>query len=314
MIRVASRTPLPSSPLAPAPTSVYYPLPMRLCQFDDDRLGLVEDETVRDVTSVLDQLPTRQYPFPQGDAFIAALPSLRDAIMTAARSSSIKRLSGVKLLSPVANPSKVMGAPVNYQKHLNEVSSDPNLHHQNKAHMQAIHQSGFFLKANSSIIGPSQNVVIRHPDRRTDEEVELAVVIGRRAQTVPAAEALECVAGYCIGLDISIRGPEERSLRKSVDTYTVLGPWLVTADELDDPSRLDLQISVNGELRQKANTRDLILGIPELIEFASSFYTLLPGDVLLSGTPEGVGPIYPGDVMRASIERIGEMTVQVRSA
>src|SRR4029077_11009207 len=99
-----------------------------------------------------------------------------------------------------------------------------------------------------------------------------------------------------------------------VDTYTVLGPWLVTADELADPSQLDLQISVNGELRQKANTRDLILGIPELIEFASSFYTLLPGDVLLSGTPEGVGPIRPGDVMRATIERVGEMTVHVRAA
>ena len=286
---------------------------MRVCLFDENRLGLVENETVRDVTSVLDKLPSRGYPFPQGDAFIASLPSLRDAIVSTARSASTKRLSEVHLLSPVANPSKVMGTPVNYQKHLNEVASDPNLHHQNKAHMQAIRQSGFFLKANSSIIGPSQNVVIRHPDRRTDEEVELAVVIGRRAQAVPAAEALDYVAGYCIGLDISIRGPEERSLRKSVDTYTVLGPWLVTADELADPSQLDLQISVNGELRQKANTRDLILGIPELIEFASSFYTLLPGDVLLSGTPEGVGPIHPGDVMRASIEGVGEMTVHVRA-
>jgi 2,4-didehydro-3-deoxy-L-rhamnonate hydrolase len=293
---------------------VYYPLLMRLCQFDENRLGLVENETVRDVTSVLDNLPSRRYPFPQDDVFIAMLPSLRDAIMSAARSGSAKRLSDVHLLSPVANPSKVMGAPVNYQKHLNEVTADPNLHHQNKAHMQAIHQSGFFLKANSSVVGPSQHVVIRHPDRRTDEEVELAVVIGRRAQGVPAAEALEYVAGYCIGLDISIRGPEERSLRKSVDTYTVLGPWLVTADELADPSQLDLQISVNGELRQKANTRDLILGIPELIEFASSFYTLLPGDVLLSGTPEGVGPIQPGDVMHAIVEHVGEMTVHVRAA
>lgn len=287
---------------------------VRLCLFDENRLGLVEDNTVRDVTSVLEKLPSRRYPFPQGDIFIAALPSLRDAINAAARSAAAIPLDDAKLLSPVANPSKVMGAPVNYQKHLNEVTSDPNLHHQNKAHMQAIHQSGFFLKANSSIVGPSQNVVIRHPDRRTDEEVELAAVIGRHAQRVAAAEALEYVAGYCIGLDISIRGPEERSLRKSVDTYTVLGPWLVTADELRDPSHLDLQISVNGELRQKANTRDLILGIPELIEFASSFYTLLPGDVLLSGTPEGVGPIHPGDVMRASIERVGEMTVHVRAA
>lgn len=287
---------------------------MRICLFDENRLGLVENETVRDISSVLERLPSRRYPFPQGDPLIAALPSLRDAITAAARSAPEKKLSAVRLFSPVANPSKVMGAPVNYQKHVNEVTSDPNLHHQNKAHMQAIHQSGFFLKANSSIVGPSEGVAIRHADRRTDEEVELALVIGRRAQNVPAAEALDYVAGYCIGLDISIRGPEERSLRKSVDTYTVLGPWLVTADELGDPSRLDLQISVNGELRQKANTRDLILGIPELIEFASSFYTLLPGDVLLTGTPEGVGPIHPGDAMRATIERVGEMTVHVRAA
>jgi 2-keto-4-pentenoate hydratase/2-oxohepta-3-ene-1,7-dioic acid hydratase in catechol pathway len=207
-----------------------------------------------------------------------------------------------------------MGAPVNYQKHLNEVTSDPNLHHQNKAHMQAIHQSGFFLMATSSVIGPSQEIVIRHPDRRTDHEVELGVVIGQLAKNVAARDALRFVAGYCIGLDISLRGPEERSLRKSVDTYTVLGPWMVTADEIPDPSKLNLSISVNGELRQQANTQDMILGIPELIEFASSFYTLLPGDVLLSGTPDGVGPIRAGDVLHAHIDCIGDMEVRVRKA
>jgi 2-keto-4-pentenoate hydratase/2-oxohepta-3-ene-1,7-dioic acid hydratase in catechol pathway len=93
----------------------------------------------------------------------------------------------------------------------------------------------------------------------------------------------------------------------------VLGPWLVTADEITDPSVLDLSITVNGEMRQKANTRDMILGVPELIEFASSFYTLLPGDVLLTGTPEGVGPICAGDVMHARIDHIGDMIVLVRA-
>jgi 2-keto-4-pentenoate hydratase/2-oxohepta-3-ene-1,7-dioic acid hydratase in catechol pathway len=287
---------------------------VRLCQFDDHRLGLVENGTIRDVTPVLDQLPACRYPFPVHDTLIEALPSLRKAILAAAPKALPKAVSQVRLLSPVASPSKVLGAPVNYQKHLDEVKTDPNLHHQRAAHMQAIHQAGFFLKANSSIVGASQGVVIRHPERRTDEEVELAVVMGKPARSVTRAEALSYVAGYCIGLDISIRGPEDRSLRKSVDTYTVLGPWLVTSDELPDPSHLDLSITVNGELRQKANTSDLILGIPELIEFASSFYTLLPGDVLLSGTPEGVGPIHPGDVMHARIEGVGEMTVHVRAA
>jgi 2-keto-4-pentenoate hydratase/2-oxohepta-3-ene-1,7-dioic acid hydratase in catechol pathway len=285
-----------------------------LCQFNDHRLGVVDAGQVRDVTSVLDALPSQHYPFPPGDAFIAALPSLRAGLEAAAAKAPAVPLAGVRLLSPVANPGKVMGAPVNYAKHLAEVATDPGLHHQNKAHMQAIQQSGLFLMATSSVIGPSQEIVIRHPDRRTDHEVELAVVIGQPAKNVTAKDALRFVAGYCIGLDITVRGPEERSLRKSIDTYTVLGPWLVTADEIPDPSNLDLSITVNGELRQQANTRDMILGVPELIEFASSFYTLLPGDVLLSGTPDGVGPIHAGDVLHAHIDRIGDMDVRVRNA
>jgi 2,4-didehydro-3-deoxy-L-rhamnonate hydrolase len=287
---------------------------VRLCQFDNYRLGLVEGDRVRDVTSVLELLPPHRYPCPPGDAFVAALPELRARIADAAQSAPALPLAQVNLLSPVANPGKVLGAPVNYRKHLEEVATDPNLHHQNPAHIQAIHQSGLFLKATSSVVGASQGVTIRHADRRTDHEVELAVVIGKRASSVQAKDALSIIAGYCIGLDISVRGPEERSLRKSIDSYTVLGPWLVTAEEMPDPGSADLSIEVNGELRQKANTRDLILGVPELIEFASSFYTLYPGDVLLTGTPEGVGPICAGDVMHARIAGIGEMTVRVHGA
>jgi len=153
-----------------------------------------------------------------------------------------------------------------------------------------------------------------HTDRRNDPEVELVIVIGKAARNVKAAQALDYVAGYCIGLDITIRGPEERSFRKSPDTYTVLGPWLVTADELADPSNLQLSIRVNGELRQDANTNDLVLGVRELIEMASSFYTLHPGDVIMTGTPQGVSPIRPGDTMLAQIERIGAMSVAVGAA
>jgi 2-keto-4-pentenoate hydratase/2-oxohepta-3-ene-1,7-dioic acid hydratase in catechol pathway len=284
---------------------------VRFCRFNDDRLGVVEQGLVRDITPVLDELPAFRYPLPLGDVFVSALPNLRELILATLPSASAVPVSSVRLLSPVANASKVVAAPVNYEKHLEEVKADPNLHHQNAAHVQAIHQSGLFLKATSSIVGPAQGVAIRHLDRRTDHEVELAVVIGKRANAVKRRDALSFVAGYCIGLDITVRGPEERSLRKSIDTYTVLGPWLVTSDELPDPSGLELSISVNGELRQHANTRDLILGVPELIEFASSFYTLFPGDVLLTGTPEGVGPIRPGDLMHAHIECIGEMDVPV---
>src|SRR3974377_783575 len=129
--------------------------------------------------------------------------------------------------------------------------------------------------------------------------MELAAIIGTRADRVTREQALACVAGYCIGFDITVRGPEERSLRKSIDSYTVLGPWLTTADSVADPSSLDLLLTVGGAGRPQANTRDFIIGIADLIMFASSFYTMMPGDVLLTGTPEGVGPIKPGDVMGA---------------
>ena len=127
-------------------------------------------------------------------------------------------------------------------------------------------------------------------------------------------DALDHVAGYCIGLDMTIRGPEERSLRKSLDSFTVLGPWMVTRDEFPKPTAIGLSITVNGEPRQDANTRDLVINVADLIAYASSFYTLMPGDVLLTGTPEGVGPVQPGDVMEAAIDHIGSMTVRVRAA
>jgi 2-keto-4-pentenoate hydratase/2-oxohepta-3-ene-1,7-dioic acid hydratase in catechol pathway len=121
------------------------------------------------------------------------------------------------------------------------------------------------------------------------------------------------VAGYAIGLDMTIRGPEERSYRKSLDTFSVLGPWLVTADELEDPHALELALSVNGEIRQHSNTRQLIFGIRKLIAYASKAYTLHPGDIIMTGTPDGVAPVVPGDTIHARIEGIGDMDVRVRA-
>jgi 2-keto-4-pentenoate hydratase/2-oxohepta-3-ene-1,7-dioic acid hydratase in catechol pathway len=171
-----------------------------------------------------------------------------------------------------------------------------------------------FLKATSSLVGAGEGVRLIHLDRRNDHEVELAVVIGARVRDISAAEAPAAIAGYCIGLDMTIRGPEERSFRKSPDSYCVLGPWLATADEVPDPGALAISIAVNGETRQDAHTSELIVGVPELVSWASSFYTLHPGDVLLTGTPQGVGPVRPGDVMEARLERVGSMRVSVSAA
>lgn len=285
---------------------------MKLCRFDDNRLGVVSGDDVHDVTDVLAKLPVQHYPYPMFDALIASLPDLRGEIERLAKNARAIPLAACKLLSPLANPGKIVAAPVNYQKHLQEVRKDANLHHGNM--INEIERAGLFLKATSSLVGQSEGVRLVHADRRNDHEVELAVVIGRRAKNVSRETALSYVAGYCIGLDITIRGPEERSFRKSPDSYTVLGPWLVTADELPDPSALDLSIDVGDEARQRSNTSDLILDVPALIAFASSFYTLNPGDVLLTGTPEGVGSIQPGDTMKATIERIGTMQVAVTAA
>jgi len=285
---------------------------MRLCRFDNGRLGVVEGENLRDVTAALDVLPAYRYPLPTSDPLIGNLAAVTDRIRTVLPAAPVQPLSAVTLLAPVANPGKVVAAPVNYQKHLDEVRGDEGLHHQNP--INTIQKTGLFLKATSALAGAGEGIALRKLDRRNDHEVELVFIIGKTARGVSRDEALDYVAGYAIGLDITIRGSEERSLRKSADSYAILGPWMVTADEIPDPGVLDLSLAVNGQTRQQSNTRNLILGVPALIELASSFYTLYPGDIFFTGTPEGVSPIEPGDTIVASIERIGSMTVQVRAA
>jgi 2,4-diketo-3-deoxy-L-fuconate hydrolase len=282
---------------------------MQICRFDNDRVGVVCNDHVYDVTHVLDALPSYRYPLPQFDLLA---DNLRLFLGYPESDASGIPLSEVSLLSPLANPGKLVAAPVNYQAHLDEAIADESTF--SRAHVRKIQETGLFLKATSSLIGAGHAIEIAHADRRTDHEIELAVIIGRTCRNASRDDALTFVAAYSIGLDITIRGPEERSLRKSLDTYSVLGPWMVTADEFGDPSNHDLELSIDGELRQRANTRDLIMDVPALIEFASSFYTLQPGDVLFTGTPEGVGPIAPGQSINASISGIGSMNVKVISA
>ena len=282
---------------------------MRICRYEDERVGLVQDGAIRDVTAVLEALGSFAYPLPKYDPFVAKLGSLKHRIEETARRARPVPVDRVKLLAPVANPGKIIAAPVNYTRHLQEALADKGIHHGNL--VSEIHKAGMFLKATSAVVGPGEGVKLVHTDRRNDHEVELALVIGRTAKNVRAAEAPGYVAGFCIGLDMTIRGPEERSFRKSPDSYCVLGPWLATPDEVGDPGELQVSITVNGEPRQDASTSDLILGVGELIAWASSFYTLHPGDVILTGTPQGVGPVKPGDTMLATIERIGAMQVKV---
>jgi 2,4-diketo-3-deoxy-L-fuconate hydrolase len=289
---------------------------MKLCRYDDDRLGVVRGDQVHDVTEAQTEIRKSASYAMRGDAVVAALPQWRERLERMADKAPGKPMAQVKLLSPVARPSKLTCAPTNYQAHINEMqaaAAQPGS--QIVAHQSPkILEAGMFLKSNSSLVGPSEGIPLRFPDRRNDHEVELVMVIGKAGSDIPQAKALDYVACYCLGLDITVRGREDRSFRKSVDGYAVAGPWMVTADEIPDPDALPLTLTVNGEVRQNSNTNDLIYNCRRLIEFASSFYTLYPGDLLYTGTPEGVGPVKPGDVIVCrSAPVLGELKIGVRA-
>ena len=284
---------------------------MRICWFNDNRLGLVQDGRVYDVSAALKALPAPTYPAPKGDPLITHLDRMRPEIEAAAKGAQSYAIKDVRFLSPVQSPTKVIGTPTNYAAHVAEAKEQ--VADFKGRYTGSIEEQGLFLKANSSLIGPSEGVVPRFPDRRTDHEMELGVIIGRKVSNISEADALGCIAGYALALDMVVRGTEDRSFRKSVDTYSVLGPWMVTADEVKDPQNLSFSLAVNGEIKQKSNTSKMIMGIARQIAWGSTFYTLWPGDIIMTGTCEGVSRVKPGDTMHCVIDGIGEMDVAIRA-
>ena len=291
---------------------------MRLCRYvedrpgqagGNDRLGLVQGSEVLDVSEALEAIPAQRWPIAPGDPLIANLDRVLERVRRLESGAPRRKLSSVTLKSPVANPTKIVNAPINYQKHIDEAKADPKLGGGRK--LDHVTDWGLFLKATSALIGSGEAIRLRMPDRRNDHEIELAVVIGRVCRKATVADALDFVAGYAIGLDMTIRGPEMPSWRKSVDTYAVCGPWLTTKDEVPDPNRLRLSLKVNGEARQDSTTAHMVYDVRQLIEYATSMYTLYPGDLIFSGTPEGVGPVNPGDLISAEIERLGRFDIRV---
>lgn len=283
---------------------------MKICRFNHDRIGVVTDSGVVDVSDLFDLKPT--WPLPPGDWVALQIPALLPRLAEALPGRQAVPLSSVRLEIPIANPSKVVGAPVNYRLHQAEAVADQGI--SGGREVPQIGVRGLFLKATTGLSGPADPVRLAFPDRRNDHEVELAVIIKKPAKNVKAADAMDYVLGYAIGLDMTVRGAEFPSFRKSPDTYAVLGPWMVTADEIPDPSNLRLSLKVNGETRQDASTKDMIFDVPTLIEYASAWYTLLPGDVIMTGTPEGVSEVQGGDVMDAAIEGVGDMRIKVEAA
>jgi 2-keto-4-pentenoate hydratase/2-oxohepta-3-ene-1,7-dioic acid hydratase in catechol pathway len=274
---------------------------MRICRFTvkaeteaRPRLGLMEEGGIRDVTAVAEALPALRWPLPSGDQLIAHLGTLRPKMELLAAEAPLIPREAVRLLSPVANPGKFICGVGNWSHH--------------KAPLGML---GFLFKVTSALAGEGEGVEVRWPDRTTLHEPELGIVIGRECTNVAEADALDYVAGYTCALDMTMKEEKEFfCFCKSFDTYGVLGPCLVTADEIADPSELSYRFLVNGELKGERSFRDLTGSPAQLVAYASTVMTLHPGDVIFSGAAD-VGPVVPGDVMTLEISRIGRMDVPV---
>ena len=277
---------------------------MRLYVFDDFRLGVgASEDALVDVTKLVDGVA----PADRMSALIEGWdhPAIDQALSEGPRVA----LEDVVLRAPQPWPPTLIAAPVNYRRHQEEMGGRNGVYP--GAAIATIETYAGFVKASGSIVGPDRPIVLPLPGRRVDHEGELGVVIGTGGRDILRARALDHVFGYVPLMDITMRGEDDRSYRKSFDTFTPIGPAIVTADEVGDPGDLDIELTVGGDVRQRANTCDLIYDVPRLIELYSQAMTLRPGDVIATGTPEGVGPIEDGDDVVLTIERVGQLRMSV---
>ncbi len=227
-------------------------------------------------------------------------------------------LSSVKLLAPITNPGSLWAAAANYYAHRAEMvdrMGSANKEIKNKDDLMA----EFFLKTTSSIIGPGDTIILPKISKLVDFECELCAVIGKRARKITEEQSLNYVFGYTICWDISQRDPwgkgmhNTRNIRKGFDTFSALGPWIVTRDEIDEPQNLSIKVLQNGKEVMTAHTSDMICGLREHIRFLTSCLTLRPGDLITTGTPAGVSKLNDGDHLTGTIEKIGQMELRVKA-
>ena len=267
--------------------------------------GIVIDENIFDLSA---------FGADYDEAFFASGGLARLKSFVDANRNKLKKADEpVQLVSPVARPSKIVCVGLNYADHARETKADPPK------------EPVLFMKSTTALCGPFDNIVIPKNSKKTDWEVELVVVMGKKASYVGEEEAIDYIAGYCLHNDVSEREFQiERSgtwdKGKGCDTFAPLGPWLVTPDEIADVNNLRLWLRLNGKLMQDGTTANLIFKIPFLISYISQFMTLLPGDVISTGTPAGVGlgmnpPTYlkPGDVVELGIDGLGTASQEVRA-
>jgi len=274
---------------------------MKLVRFNDEKLGVLTDDGAG-VVDLTDRLGLSSR-----DPLIEYLHANYDASECADEASD-HDLSDVRIGAPVRRPGKIIAAPLNYEDHIEEAISDQDI---TTDEWFTIENKGYFLKAASSVVGPEGGIELPFNDRRVDHEIELAFVMAEEVKDIDTQSAWDAILGYTILLDISVRGDQDRSNRKSYDTFTVIGPHVVTADEIEDPQNLDMELQINGETKQDANTNDMVYTCADILQYASIGSTIEAGDIITTGTPKGVSQLHAGDTVDAKIESVGSMKVDV---
>ncbi|PPE71240.1 fumarylacetoacetate hydrolase family protein [Caldimonas thermodepolymerans] len=273
---------------------------MKIVRYNGGHVGISDTCKVVDVSHLCGAGPD-EWPPVGINRLIRDFDALRPQLEQLLASEPGVPLESVRLETPVPWPNKLVAYPVNYHDHAREMAS------RGLANIQ-----GYFLKANSSLVGPADRIELPAlSGREIHHECEIALIIGKQGRQIPLERALDHVFGYACLMDMTVRGKEERVFRKSYDTFTPVGPWITTADEVPDPKDIGMKLWVNGQLRQQSNTRDLIVDIANMVAIASSASTLYPGDIIATGTPAGVDKVLAGDEVTIEVEHVGRMSLPV---
>jgi 2-keto-4-pentenoate hydratase/2-oxohepta-3-ene-1,7-dioic acid hydratase in catechol pathway len=292
---------------------------MKICQYDSNRAGIVLEEQVYPLGDALERAGLLRERYTMLEVFEALVHEPRAAAIAAdVRSLGAPvPLASVKLLPPIANPPSIWAAAANYRAHQTEMAARTGWGSRADMTKDDL-MAEFFLKPSSSLIGPGGTVLLPRGARHVDHECELCAIIGVGGKRISEADALDHVYGYTTLWDFSIRDPwgkqqNTRNIRKGCDSFTGLGPWIVTRDEIADPQDLHIRVEQNGQLVMTAHTADMICSLREHIRFLSERITLRTGDLITTGTPAGVSRLADGDRLQGGIAGIGEMRFDVRA-
>lgn len=292
---------------------------MKICHYDSNQAGIVVDDRVYPLGEALRRAGLLRERYTMLEVFEALVhePRAQEIAADVGGLGSPVPLASVKLHAPITNPPSIWAAAANYRAHQTEMAERTGWG--SRANMTKDElMAEFFLKPSSSLIGPDGTVLLPAGARHVDHECELCAIIGVGGKKISEADALKHVFGYTTLWDFSIRDPwgkqqNTRNIRKGCDSFTGLGPWVVTRDEIADPQDLHIRVEQNGQLVMTAHTADMICGLREHIRFLSERITLRTGDLITTGTPAGVSRLAHGDRLRGGIAGIGEMCFDVKS-